>query len=148
MEEPHQIGDDGDLRNFNFQPDTGALDRLFNKLIKIKPADSISMQMVSMEVFELEYGLQKETDVPISLVTMSEQREFVKGSDWERTLKVLMKLKLAASTGMSTEKLLDLPRHRLQQYIDVASQVAREEPALMKQIEVDAEKSGIKKANS
>jgi len=150
VEEPHQVGVEGDLRNFGFNINPIILERIYGRITREKPRDSIANQMAAMEYYELEMGIQKGdgSEVPISLVTMKPWRDFVKDSDWERTVKVLMKYKLHTSTGLNITQLLDLPRHQLRMLIDCASEVAKGEPAIIADMEAAAKKAGKDRANN
>lgn len=136
MEEPHPVGSDGDLRNLSTQINPVVIDKLFTDLIKYPIRDSISNQMLSMEAYEMAVGLQKGdgSEVPVSLVTMKEQRDYIKDSEWERTIRVLIKVKLMEITQMSLMELLELPHHLLVSIYEIAGQVSREEPDLLKKM--------------
>lgn len=147
MEEPHQIGEEGDLRNFSTQANIDIVEGILNDILALPPLDSISNQMLAIETYELAYGIQKVGDSPISLALMKPNRDYVKDSDWERTLSVLMRLKLHNLTGLNILELLDLPRYQLRLLIDVASKVARAEPGILAKMEENAIKAGTARAN-
>lgn len=97
-----------------------------------------------METYELEYGIQKGdgTELPLALATMKRQNDFVSESDWERTMKILVRSKLHNVTGLNIEQQLDLPRWKLQMLLKVSEQVAKEEAPILAEMEARAKEAG------
>lgn len=88
------------------------------------------------------------SEIPISLVTMKRTRDYVTDSEWERTLKIIMKLKLHNATGLNILELLDLPRYQLRLIIDTAAILAREEPSVMAEMEKRAKDVAVSSAKA
>lgn len=150
MEEPHKNGIDGDLRNFETYLNTDLLEQIFQELLAMPPRDSITNQMLAIEKFEMFTKIQKNdgSEIPISLVTMKRTRDYVTDSEWERTLKIIMKLKLHNATGLNILELLDLPRYQLRLIIDTAAILAREEPSVMADMEKRAKEAAVSSAKA
>lgn len=143
MEDPHEIGVKGDLRNFSTAVYPETIPYILNKILEAPARDSISNQIAATEIYEIAMGIQTNSgnESPITYSTNKLWRDYITDSEWERTLRVLIKLKLHNATGLNIFQLLDLPRHTLRDIIKAAVLVARDEPNIITDIDKDIKKS-------
>lgn len=113
-----------------------------------KHRDSIANQMMALEAYELEHGIQKGdgSELPVALVTMKEQTDYITGSDLERTVNALLKAKLHTVCDMNIMELLELPRPMLMMIIKQAEIASKSDAPLLAEMEKLAKENGNKRA--
>lgn len=103
------------------------IDKHWERLIGLPPADPIAQQMLMLREYELNFGIlnPKVNKSPVTLATMNEATDKLSGSLMEATILKLVRLKLHKATGLTIPELLDLPTYELQMYVDSVIEAKR-----------------------